>query len=94
MHSPRVRLARTKRTRLPPRRQSNWGQNCNPLTFDKIWSSLDIFAFAHLFGWMMKALLIRHYGLLWTISIMWEVTEVSATEQVPTEPWTIWEPSW
>ena len=46
------------------------------MTFDKLKDNLDIFAFAHLFGWMMKALLIRHYGLLWTISIMWEVTEV------------------
>ncbi|XP_043238191.1 phosphatidylserine synthase-like [Amphibalanus amphitrite] len=63
--------------------ESNWGQNCNPLTFDKIWSSLDIFAFAHLFGWMMKALLIRHYGLLWTISIMWEVTELLFAHLLP-----------
>ena len=25
----------------------------------------------------MKTLLVRHYGILWTISVMWEITEVS-----------------
>jgi phosphatidylserine synthase 1 len=37
---------------------------------------MDVFAFSHFFGWMMKALLVRHYGILWTISVMWEITEV------------------
>merc|ERR1719347_2538844 len=26
--------------------------------------------------WGMKALVIRHYGILWSISIMWELTEM------------------
>lgn len=26
----------------------------------------------------MKTLLVRHYGILWTISVMWEITEVGS----------------
>lgn len=38
---------------------------------------MDVFAASHFFGWIMKALLVRHYGILWTISVMWEITEVN-----------------
>jgi len=37
---------------------------------------VDWFAFGHYWGWGMKALVIRHYGILWSISIMWELTEM------------------
>lgn len=37
---------------------------------------MDIFALAHFLGWVMKALLIRHWIICWYISISWEVTEV------------------
>jgi phosphatidylserine synthase 1 len=40
---------------------------------------MDVFACSHFFGWIVKALLVRHYGILWTISVMWEITEVSIT---------------
>lgn len=50
--------------------------NCSQVTFARLWSHCDIFAFSHFFGWALKALLIRHAGLLWTASITWEVTEV------------------
>lgn len=50
--------------------------NCTVITWERILSHLDIFAFAHLAGWAMKAVLIRSYGLCWTISITWELTEV------------------
>ena len=50
--------------------------NCSQVTLARIWSHCDIFAFAHFFGWALKALLIRNAGLLWTASITWEVTEV------------------
>ena len=38
---------------------------------------MDFFCFAHFAGWAMKTLLVRHYGILWTISVMWEITEVT-----------------
>lgn len=37
---------------------------------------MDVFAFGHFFGWAMKAMLVRHYGICWTISVTWEITEV------------------
>jgi len=37
---------------------------------------VDVYVFAHIVGWIMKALLIRHYGLCWVISLGWEFTEV------------------
>lgn len=50
--------------------------NCSVITMQRILSHFDIFAFGHFAGWAMKALLIRSYGLCWTISITWELTEV------------------
>lgn len=50
--------------------------NCHVITWERIVSHFDIFAFGHFWGWAMKALLIRSYGLCWTISITWELTEV------------------
>ncbi|GAB5584124.1 phosphatidylserine synthase 1 isoform X1 [Prionailurus iriomotensis] len=50
--------------------------NCHVITWERIISHFDIFAFGHFWGWAMKALLIRSYGLCWTISITWELTEL------------------
>lgn len=52
------------------------GTNCWDITFERIWSHFDWFAFGHYWGWGMKALIIRHYGICWSISIMWELTEI------------------
>lgn len=57
--------------------EKEYGQNCWDITFDRIWSHFDWFAFGHYWGWGMKALLLRHYGICWSISIMWELTEMS-----------------
>ena len=54
-----------------------YGQDCWDITRERLWGHMDWFAFGHYWGWGMKALVIRHYGILWTISIMWELTEVS-----------------
>ena len=55
--------------------------NCSEITLVRLWSHIDVFAYAHFMGWALKALLIRHYGILWTISIMWEITEVRGPNQ-------------
>lgn len=57
--------------------------NCHVITWERIVSHFDIFAFGHFWGWAMKALLIRSYGLCWTISITWELTEVGAPSASP-----------
>ena len=50
--------------------------NCSDITFERIWGHMDVFAFGHFWGWALKALLLRHTGICWTISIVWELTEV------------------
>uniref|UniRef100_A0A8C6MME3 Phosphatidylserine synthase n=1 Tax=Nothobranchius furzeri TaxID=105023 RepID=A0A8C6MME3_NOTFU len=57
--------------------------NCTVITWDRILSHFDIFAFGHFGGWAMKALLIRSYGLCWTISITWELTELFFIHLLP-----------
>ena len=44
---------------------------------------LDIFVPAHILGWLGKALVVRHYILLWTVSTMWEVTEIFFSHILP-----------
>ncbi|XP_056335422.1 phosphatidylserine synthase 1 isoform X2 [Danio aesculapii] len=57
--------------------------NCHVITWERILSHFDIFALAHFWGWAMKALLIRSYGLCWTISITWELTELFFMHLLP-----------
>lgn len=42
-----------------------------------------MFACAHFFGWAMKAILVRHYGICWTISFTWEITEMAFSHLLP-----------
>lgn len=60
-----------------------YGVNCSDISFTKIWSHVDVFAWGHFFGWMFKAVLIRHIGILWAISIMWEFTEIAFAHLLP-----------
>ncbi|KAF3839839.1 hypothetical protein F7725_018556 [Dissostichus mawsoni] len=61
----------------------DYAVNCHDITWERILSHLDIFAFSHFWGWGMKALLIRSYGLCWTISITWELTELFFMHLLP-----------
>ena len=56
--------------------EKEYGVNCWDISAEKLYGHLDWFAFGHYWGWGMKALVIRHYGLLWSISVMWELTEM------------------
>ncbi|KAL3891516.1 hypothetical protein ACJMK2_003777 [Sinanodonta woodiana] len=63
--------------------EKEYAVNCSQIDLSRIWSHCDVFAFAHFGGWALKALLIRHAGILWTISVMWEVTEVMFAHLLP-----------
>ncbi|XP_023323852.1 phosphatidylserine synthase 1 [Eurytemora carolleeae] len=63
--------------------EKEYGQDCWDITFERLYSHVDVFAFGHYWGWGMKALVIRHYGILWSISIMWELTEVMFGHLLP-----------
>lgn len=52
-------------------------------TMENLNSRIDIFVIAHFLGWMFKAMLVRHTILLWTISIMWECTELMFAHVLP-----------
>nr|CAG4636979.1 EOG090X05CZ [Ceriodaphnia reticulata]SVE72908.1 EOG090X05CZ [Ceriodaphnia reticulata] len=60
-----------------------YGVNCSDISLERIWGHVDVFAASHFFGWIMKALLVRHYGILWTISVMWEITEIAFAHLLP-----------
>ncbi|KAK3754742.1 hypothetical protein RRG08_019902 [Elysia crispata] len=63
--------------------EKEYAVNCSDMSFQRLWNSLDVFILCHFFGWVTKALLIRHYGILWTISVMWEITEVVFAHLLP-----------
>lgn len=60
-----------------------YGVNCSDVTFERIWDSLDVFAWGHFIGWATKAVLVRHYGICWTISVTWEITEMYFAHLLP-----------
>uniref|UniRef100_A0A8C7MGG4 Phosphatidylserine synthase n=1 Tax=Oncorhynchus kisutch TaxID=8019 RepID=A0A8C7MGG4_ONCKI len=69
----------------------NWAQadimeyavNCHVITWERILSHFDIFVFGNFADWAMKALLIRSYGVCWTISITRELTELFFMHLLP-----------
>ncbi|CAL1281479.1 unnamed protein product [Larinioides sclopetarius] len=63
--------------------EKEYGVNCSDITFERVWSHVDVFAFGHFFGWAMKAMLVRHYGICWTISVAWEITEIAFAHLLP-----------
>lgn len=60
-----------------------YGVNCSDISLEKIYNHLDVFALGHFVGWAFKAVLIRHMGILWAMSIMWEVTEIAFAHLLP-----------
>ncbi|CAH1775510.1 unnamed protein product, partial [Owenia fusiformis] len=71
------------RTYTPEVERQEYAVNCSDITLERVWSHVDIFAFGHFWGWALKALLIRHYGICWTISITWEITEMFFAHLLP-----------
>ncbi|XP_017494696.1 PREDICTED: phosphatidylserine synthase 1-like [Rhagoletis zephyria] len=63
--------------------EKQYAINCSTITLERVWDHMDVFALAHFLGWAMKALLVRHYGLCWTISVTWEITEVAFAHLLP-----------
>jgi len=63
--------------------EREYGVNCSDLTWERFWGNVDVFATGHFLGWMFKALLIRHLGILWAISALWEFTEIAFAHLLP-----------
>lgn len=60
-----------------------YGVNCSLITWEHLWSHIDVFALAHFLGWAFKAMLVRHLGILWAVSVMWEFTEIAFAHLLP-----------
>lgn len=60
-----------------------YGVNCSDISIRKLYDHLDVFALAHFLGWTFKGVLIRHAGILWCISVMWEITEIQFAHLLP-----------
>ncbi|XP_067001534.2 phosphatidylserine synthase isoform X1 [Anabrus simplex] len=63
--------------------EKEYGVNCSDITVERVWSHVDVFAWGHFLGWTFKAILVRHLGILWAISIMWEFTEIAFAHLLP-----------
>merc|ERR1739838_662276 len=61
----------------------SYAVNCSDITFERLYASLDIFAFAHFSGWAMKACMLRSYSMCWSLSILWEMTELFFMHLLP-----------
>jgi phosphatidylserine synthase 2 len=57
--------------------EQSYGGSCK-VNYDNIINKVyDRFTLAHLLGWYLKALIIRDYKIMWIISIMFEIMEVT-----------------
>ena len=63
--------------------EKEYGINCSDVSIERVWSHVDVFALGHFFGWTLKAMLIRHYGIAWLISVTWEITEMTFSHLLP-----------
>lgn len=52
-------------------------------SFPNIKSAMDIYVVAHLFGWMAKTLIYRNNIIIWTMSIGFEILELSLNQFIP-----------
>lgn len=53
-----------------------YAEDCDNLSLEILYSSMDIFAFAHFTGWVGKSFLLRSFGMSWMLSVLWELTEI------------------
>ncbi|CAG2171434.1 unnamed protein product [Oppiella nova] len=63
--------------------EKQYAYNCSDITVERVWQTMDAFAWGHFLGWTMKAMLVRHYGICWTISVTWEITEMQFAHLLP-----------
>ena len=80
--------------------EKDYGGNCriydqdepgNP--FHNLWDKVDVFIFAHLFGYFCKTLIFRDWWLTTVISVMFEFLEYSLEHQLPNFSecwWELW----
>ena len=69
---------------LPRFETSDYTADCSLTNPENLWSKVwDRYFFAHFFGWMVKALILRDWGVMWTCSLLFEVMEVTLQRALP-----------
>eukprot|EP00823_Brevimastigomonas_motovehiculus_P009105 TRINITY_DN8788_c0_g1_i1.p1 TRINITY_DN8788_c0_g1~~TRINITY_DN8788_c0_g1_i1.p1 ORF type:complete len:459 (-),score=78.76 TRINITY_DN8788_c0_g1_i1:14-1390(-) len=54
------------------------------LTWENVWPTVwDPFMLAHFFGYLVKALIFRHWLICWALSITWEIIEIAFLHMLP-----------
>lgn len=69
-------------SKLEPDSTKLYAVDCS-FTVENLYSRVDIFIPAHFVGWVFKTLLVRHTGMLWTMSVLWECTELFFAHVLP-----------
>ncbi len=62
--------------------EKSYAADCT-LSFDAVWSNIDMFVLSHFIGWAFKAVVIRDTPTLWVLSILWEFIEILFTHMLP-----------
>jgi len=69
----------------------DYAVDCWNLRWDAIKDRLDVFVLAHFLGYVSKAVMMRSSALCWTISIMWEITEMLFMHVLPNFEECLWD---
>ncbi len=71
------------------------GNSSNPLvcgfTLKSIGDVMDLSVVASFLGWVFKAMLVQHRGMLWTMNVVWECTQVFLSFALPNYPECWWD---
>ncbi|XP_004347504.2 phosphatidylserine synthase 1 [Capsaspora owczarzaki ATCC 30864] len=59
-----------------------YAEDCS-VSWETVSSKFDRFVFAHLIGWVVKALMLRNVFVCWVMSVLWEITEVIFMGMLP-----------
>ena len=71
--------------------EKEYAVDCWNLRWDAIKGRLDVFVLAHFLGYVSKAVMMRSSALCWTISIMWEITEMLFMHVLPNFEECLWD---
>ena len=63
-------------------REESYIDDCS-ISWANIMDKMDFFVFAHLAGWIVKALILRDIWICWIISVGFEICEYSLQHQLP-----------
>jgi phosphatidylserine synthase 2 len=74
----------------PPHNSKSYASDCRVYTpgdpggpFARVTEAIDLFVVAHFVGWWAKAVMLRDWRLAWSLSVLWELVEMSLQGVLP-----------